>query len=98
MNYFGVVCMTVSVTDIENLSQADVSDLAFEKFFCKGHNCYIVDFWHEIGTSVIVFKNNHLLFNANEYQFCHPYMDKTTLISFYKKIIVKMFYSLTQNC
>lgn len=88
--------MNINVTDIKNLSQADVFDLAFEKFSCKGHDCYIADFGQDIGTSVIVFKNNHQLFHANEYQFCHPNMDKTALISFYKKNCKKVLFSNTE--
>lgn len=49
----------------------------------KGHDCYLVDLGDGFGYSALVFKNNHHIYHANDYQLHHGQKTKEELKKWY---------------
>lgn len=60
-----------SITEIENLTEKEAKEMTIESMEIKEHNIYFVDFGGSFGFSYIVFKNNHHIYYANDYQLHH---------------------------
>lgn len=64
--------MDYNIHDIENLSEEEAKNLAEETQQIKGFNIYFIDFKGYFGYSYLVYKNNHYIRYANDYQLHHP--------------------------
>ena len=61
----------MSIKDIEKMSEQEAAENAVEKTVIKGYSVYFVDFKRYFGYSCLVFKNNHHIYYANDYQLHH---------------------------
>lgn len=65
----------MTIQEIEALTIKEVEDMRkegrAELLTIKEHNCYMVDLEDAFGYSVLVFKNNHYIHYANDYQLHH---------------------------
>ncbi|WP_368273466.1 DUF7659 family protein [Enterocloster bolteae] len=65
----------MKIDKIESLTIREVEDMRkegkAELIIIKGHACYLVDLKGYFGYSVLVFKNNHHIHYANDYQLHH---------------------------
>jgi len=65
----------MTIKDIEALTQSQLKDLQekgeVELLNIKEHDCYFIDLEGSFGYSVLVFKNNHHIYYANDYQLHH---------------------------
>lgn len=59
-------------TDIEHISEDWARELADEVLNIKGFNCYLLDIGGAYGYSILVYKNNHHIYYADDYQLHHP--------------------------
>ena len=60
-----------TITAIENLTEEQAKEMAIDTMEIKEHNIYFVDFNGGFGFSCLVFKNNHHIHYANDYQLHH---------------------------
>lgn len=60
-----------TIKDIEALTEAEANAMALETLFVKGHTLYLVDFGGYFGYSCLVFKNDHHIYYANDYELHH---------------------------
>lgn len=67
--------MKCNLTEIENISELEAGAMSLEKTEIKGHNIYFADLGDIYGYSCLVFKNNHSIHYANDYELHHT--DKT---------------------
>lgn len=61
----------MTIREIESMSESDVQKMENEKFEIKGFNVYLVYLGEYFGYSALVFKNNHQIYHANDYQLHH---------------------------
>lgn len=65
----------MTIKEIEELTIKDVEAMKkegkAEYLTIKDHDCYLVDLGDDFGYSVLVFKNNHHIHYANDYQLHH---------------------------
>ena len=66
-----------NISDIEALTEEEAQMLATESMTVKEHNIYFIAFSGAFGYSVCVFKNNHHIYHANDYELHHRYGSKT---------------------
>lgn len=64
-----------SITEIENITEDQAKEMSIDTTEIKGHNVYFVDFEGGFGFSCLVFKNNHHIHYANDYQLHHSKED-----------------------
>ena len=57
-----------NIKEIESLSEDKAKEMAIETMVIKSHNIYFVDFKGYFGYSALVFKNNHQIYHANDYE------------------------------
>lgn len=74
-----------SIKDIEKLEENEAKSMALESMTIKEHNIYFVDFGDAFGYSCLVFKNNHSIYYANDYELLHSGMTQEELKDFYIK-------------
>lgn len=60
-----------TINDIQALTEAEAKAMALETLFVKGHTLYLVDFGGYFGYSCLVFKNDHHIYYANDYELHH---------------------------
>lgn len=60
-----------TINKIENITENAAQTLAIETLNIKGHNIYFVNFEGYFGYSCLVFKNNHHIYHANDYELHH---------------------------
>ena len=60
-----------SISDIESITEDKAKAMAIEMMEIKEHNIYFVDFEDAFGYSCLVYKNNHHIYYANDYQMHH---------------------------
>lgn len=70
---------------IEEITEEQARKMALETAIIKDHNIYFVDFGGRFGYSVLVFKNNHHIVYANDYQSHHSNVPEERLNPMYKK-------------
>ncbi|MBR1623166.1 MAG: hypothetical protein IJ675_04585, partial [Pseudobutyrivibrio sp.] len=66
----------MNINEIEKLNESEVADIAIEKMVIKGFNVYFVNIEGAFGYSYLVFKNNHSIHYANDYELHHGHMVK----------------------
>lgn len=62
-----------TISDIEALTEEEVKEMAEEVLDIKGYTVYFVDFAGYFGYSAVVFKNDHQIRYANDYEWHHAY-------------------------
>lgn len=69
----------MTIYEIEALTQTVLEELKqkgkAELLKIKDYDCYLTDLGEYFGYSVLVFKNNHHVYYANDYQLHHPSME-----------------------
>lgn len=75
------------IDSIKNITEEEAQAMAIETMVVKEHNIYFVDFGGYFGYSCLVFKNNHHIYYANDYELHHSGEIKEKLKNIY---IVKM--------
>lgn len=77
----------MTIREIEELTIEEVEAIEkegkAELLNIKEHNCYLVDLGGAFGYSVLVFKNNHYIHYANDYQLHHSRKTKEELKQWY---------------
>ena len=68
--------MEYKIEDIEKLTETEVQEIALESMVIKEFNVYFVNLAGKYGYSCLVFKNNHHIKNADDYQLHHEYTVK----------------------
>lgn len=63
------------IRDIEDLTEEKAEEMSIEVMDIKEHKIYFVDFENAFGYSCLVFKNNHHIYYANDYQLHHRSAD-----------------------
>ena len=80
----------MKIDKIESLTIREVEDMRkegkAELIIIKGHACYLVDLKGYFGYSVLVFKNNHHIHYANDYQLVTLKQHQVYLNSYAKTI------------
>lgn len=61
----------MQITEIENLTEEQAKEMALETMNIKDHNVYFVNCGSGFDYSVLVFKNNHHIYYANDYKLHH---------------------------
>lgn len=61
----------INIYKIESLTEEQAEILALEKTVIKDHTVYFVDFGGYFGYSALVFRRNHHIYYANDYQLHH---------------------------
>jgi hypothetical protein len=62
-----------AISDIQSLTETEAKTLATDTETIKDHTIYFVDFGGYFGFSRLVFKNNHHIYYANDYELHHNY-------------------------
>ena len=73
------------IRDIESITEEEVQKMALETMVIKEHNIYFVDFGGYFGYSALVFKNNHHIHFANDYELHHRGKTKEELKALFIK-------------
>lgn len=60
-----------TIKEIEAMTENDAQEMAIETMVIKEHNIYFVDFGGYFGYSALVFKNNHHIRYADDYELHH---------------------------
>ena len=71
------------ISDIEKLTEQEAQALSSESMTIKEHTVYFVDFGGYFGYSKLVFKNNHHIRFANDYELHHKGKTKEELKEWY---------------
>ena len=66
----------MNITNIEKLTYEEAQKLAVGTMKIKDHDCIFAELGDSFGYSVLVFKNNHHIYYANDYQLHHNYLVK----------------------
>ena len=61
----------IGIYTIESITEDQAKVLALDQTIVKGHNIYFVDFGGYFGYSVLVFRKNHHIYHANDYELHH---------------------------
>ena len=61
----------MTIREIENLTESDVQKMDNEKVDVKGFSVYLVDLGEYFGYSALVYKNNHHIYHADDFQLHH---------------------------
>ena len=64
------------INDIKKLTYNDARNIAIEEMKIKDHDCIFANLGDTFGYSVLVFKNNHHIYYANDYQLHHNHIVK----------------------
>lgn len=72
-----------NISDIQNLTEREAQALSLESMTIKDHTVYFVDFGGYFGYSKLVFKNNHHIYYANDYELHHKGKTKEELKEWY---------------
>ena len=84
--------ITLTIKDIETLTENEVREAALETAEIKGHTIYFVDLRGNFGYSALVFMDGHHIKYANDYELHHRDMTRDELNEFYKRSLAyKLF-------
>ena len=72
-----------TIKDIEAMTEETAKEMAIETMVIKEHHVYFVDFGGYFGYSTLVFKNNHHIHYANDYQLHHEHKTRDELRDWY---------------
>ena len=64
----------MNIREIENMTEKEVAEKVIEKMDIKGFNVYLINFDDAFGYSALVFKNDHYIHYANDYELHHKYL------------------------
>lgn len=82
----------IKISSIESLTEAQAKEIALESMQIKEHTIYFVEFEGGFGYSCLVFKNNHHIHYANDYQLHHSKKTREELKQIYiKEMNEKLF-------
>lgn len=81
--------MEYTITDIEKLTETEVQEIALEAMEIKGFNVYFVNLAGRFGYSCLVFKNNHHIRYADDYQLHHEYTVKEQGVEALRDMYIK---------
>ena len=87
----------LGIKEIEALTEEEVKEIAEEMLVIKEHNIYLVDFEGYFGYSRLVFKNNHHIYYANDYELHHNYLTKDKERSEAKALLRERFIEGANN-
>ena len=87
----------LGIKEIEALTEEEVKEIAEEMLVIKEHNIYLVDFEGYFGYSRLVFKNNHHIYYANDYELHHNYLTKDKERSEAKALLKERFIEGANN-
>lgn len=71
------------ISDIDGITEEKAKEMAVEEMEIKGHNIYFINFDGYFGFSYVVFKNNHHIRFANDYELHHKGKTKEELKELY---------------
>ena len=80
--------MSWNIDMIREITEEEAKKLSLESECIKGHNVYFVDFDGGFGYSVLVYKNNHHIHYANDYQLHHYHETTEELKKIYISVII----------
>ncbi len=60
-----------NINEIESITEDEAREMCLEEMRIKDHMIYIVDFEGYFGYSCLVFRNNHHIYYANDYELHH---------------------------
>lgn len=86
-NYKTINGESVTIADIESMTEEMAQNCAEEHLSIKGHNVYLIDFPGYFGYSACVFCNGHHVHYANDYELHHKGKDHEWLRNFYMKAL-----------
>lgn len=75
----------MTIDEIRNLIEEEAKTMLIEEMEIKEHNIYFVDFDGYFGYSCLVFKNNHHIYFADDFELHHKGKAKDELKAFYIK-------------
>lgn len=75
----------MTIDEITNLIEEEAKTMLIEEMEIKEHNIYFVDFDGYLGYSCLVFKNNHHIHFADDFELHHKGKTKDELKAFYIK-------------
>lgn len=75
----------MTIDEIRNLIEEEAKTMLIEEMEIKEHNIYFVDFDEYFGYSCLVFKNNHHIYFADDFELHHKGKTKDELKAFYIK-------------
>lgn len=84
---------TWTISKIEALTEREAQQMAEEMTEVKGFNVYFVDFGDTFGYSCLVFKNDHHIYYANDYQLHYITREKEELKQKYIKGLNNKLYT-----
>lgn len=68
--------MSFNIKNIEQITESEAKEAAIETAEIKGFNIYFVDFGGSFGYSYLVFKDDHHIHYANDYELHHSWLAK----------------------
>lgn len=82
----------IKISNIESLTEAQAKEISLESMQIKEHNIYFIEFEGGFGYSCLVFKNNHHIHYANDYELHHSKKTREELRQIYiKEMNEKLF-------
>ena len=82
-----------TIGEIDSVTETEAKEMAEEVMEIKEHNIYFVDFGGYFGYSCMVFKNNHHIHYANDYQSHHHNVTKEKLKKIYVESLNNKLYT-----
>lgn len=82
-----------TIKEIEVLTENEAQELAQESMTIKDHNIYFVDFGGYFGYSALVFKNNHHIRYADDYELHHKGKTHEELKEWYINALNNILYT-----
>lgn len=82
-----------NISDIEQITEDVAQELSEETIELKEHKLYFIDFKGYFGYSVLVFKDGHHIYYANDYQLHHGNKTKEDLRKWYLETMEKTLFT-----
>jgi len=83
----------MSITKIEGMKESQAKEMSIETMNVKGYNVYFVKFDDAFGYSALVFKNDHHIYYANDYELHHTGKSQPELRELYIKALNHKLYT-----
>lgn len=84
---------SITIKEIESLTEQEVIGMNPDKEVINGHNVYMVDLSGYFGFSALVFREGKHLYYANDYELHHKHMTREELISWYRETMSNKLFS-----
>ena len=85
-----------NIESIRSMTENEAEAMALETMEIKEHNIYFVDFGGYFGYSCLVFKNEHYIYYANDYELHHKGKTKEELKAFYIESLNNVLFTETE--